>query len=183
MTIFFTSDHHWGHANILKYCNRPFSSVEEMDEIMIQRWNSVVSKFDTVYHLGDFCLCNDAKPYLSRLHGKIRFVIPNFHHDKNWLENKPDLPNVEYLPPIWVEKFSKDIFIVMCHYPFAVFERQHYGAFMLYGHCHDKNFSLPGFSMNVGVDHHDFYPVYFEEVKRYMINLGWTPGWKAEWIE
>ena len=54
--IFFTSDHHFYHSNIIKYCQRPFHSVEEMNEEMIRRWNSVVGVDDTVYYLGDFSL-------------------------------------------------------------------------------------------------------------------------------
>ena len=51
--IFFTSDHHFYHTNIIKYCQRPFQSVEEMNEVMVERWNAVVGKNDTVYYLGD----------------------------------------------------------------------------------------------------------------------------------
>jgi calcineurin-like phosphoesterase family protein len=47
--IFFTADQHFGHKNIIKYCNRPFSSVEEMNKVMIDRWNEIVGKEDTVY--------------------------------------------------------------------------------------------------------------------------------------
>jgi len=152
-----------------------------MDEELIKRWNSIISKTDTVYHMGDFTLGDDAGVYLSRLHGKIKFVVPDFHHDKRWLENRPDLPNVEYFPPVITRKLN-GVCIVMCHYPFAVWDKMHYGAWHLYGHVHRKDFVLPGFAMNVGVDHHDFYPVYFDEIKSHMISMGWTSEWKAPWI-
>ena len=57
--IYFTSDTHFQHTNIIKYCNRPFKDVDEMNERLINNWNSIVSNDDTIYHPGDFCLSND----------------------------------------------------------------------------------------------------------------------------
>ena len=54
--IFFTADTHFGHANIIKYCHRPFATVEEMDDALVRNWNAVVSPDATVFHLGDFAL-------------------------------------------------------------------------------------------------------------------------------
>ncbi|HKZ41488.1 MAG TPA: hypothetical protein VJ044_11030 [Candidatus Hodarchaeales archaeon] len=56
--IWFTADHHFCHTNIIKYCGRPFKTVQEMDHTMINKWNSVVKEGDTVYHLGDFALAS-----------------------------------------------------------------------------------------------------------------------------
>lgn len=78
--IWFTSDTHFGHANIIKYCNRPFSSVEEMNKTIIDNWNSVVGKDDIVWHLGDFSLGNKNNIELvKQLNGKINIVLGN--HD------------------------------------------------------------------------------------------------------
>jgi calcineurin-like phosphoesterase family protein len=78
---FFTADTHFGHANIIRYCHRPFASVEEMNAALVARWNGQVGPRDTVYHLGDFALGPKALwPYFRRqLHGKIVFVLGN--HD------------------------------------------------------------------------------------------------------
>jgi len=84
--MFFTADSHFGHANIIKYCNRPFNSVDEMDETMVRRWNSVVEPSDVVYHLGDFALCKNgyAKNILNCLNGKI--YLCRGSHDKTVLK-------------------------------------------------------------------------------------------------
>jgi len=81
LNIFFTSDTHFGHKNILKYCNRPFVNVEEMDEVMIERWNGRIGKNDSVYHLGDFSFSSNPKTYFERLNGKKILIIGN--HDNS----------------------------------------------------------------------------------------------------
>lgn len=175
--IWFTSDQHWDHANVIKYCNRPFESVEEMNDVMITRWNEVVRPKDIVYHLGDFTLGNDANDILSCLHGDIRFVVPDFHHDQRWIKTGFYVTGVELLPPLYVVTIH-DVVVVLCHYPIAVWDRKHYGSWHLYGHVHYKEFKLPGFSMNVGVDLHNFYPISFDEIEQCMIDMGWHEGWK-----
>jgi calcineurin-like phosphoesterase family protein len=78
---FFTADTHFGHVNILRYCDRPFGSVEEMDAALIARWNRRVGPTDTVYHLGDFALGPRAlwPDYRRQLNGTIVFILGN--HD------------------------------------------------------------------------------------------------------
>ena len=73
MTTWFTADTHFGHANVIRYCERPFASVQEMDDVLIENWNYIIKPKDTVYHLGDFTLAGKEKAndYFSRLNGKI----------------------------------------------------------------------------------------------------------------
>ena len=85
--IYFTSDLHLGHAEIVGMSKRPFSSVEEMDEALIENWNSRVHKNDDVYILGDL-IYKSARPpeeYLSRLRGKKHLIFGN--HDLSWKED------------------------------------------------------------------------------------------------
>ena len=169
MTTWFTADNHFGHANIIKYCDRPFSCVEEMDEAMIERWNEVVGHDDLVYHLGDFTLGNKsmARSYFRRLRGQIRVLSNPWHHDKRWLgreccgmsgtvEYMKSIAILEYVPPI-----------IMCHYPFAHWDREHYGSWHLHGHSHGKHIA-PGKILDVGVDCHRFCPVSLGEVTKIM---------------
>lgn len=81
--IWFSSDHHFGHQNIIKYCKRPFKDVIEMDEKLISNWNECVSKDDEVYYLGDFCFYKDidvVKKLLKSLNGKKHLILGN-HED------------------------------------------------------------------------------------------------------
>ncbi|MEM9701635.1 MAG: metallophosphoesterase, partial [Planctomycetota bacterium] len=90
MQIFFTSDTHFGHANVIKNCDRPFADVGEMDEALIANWNAVVGPKDVVYHLGDFAFRAKRKPreYLARLNGTVHLVKGN--HDEETLKDCPD---------------------------------------------------------------------------------------------
>lgn len=85
--IFFTSDLHLGHANVICHCNRPFASVEEMDETLIRNWNQRVKTNDTVYVLGDLMFRNQKPPeeYLDRLKGRKHLITGN--HDRDWEKN------------------------------------------------------------------------------------------------
>ena len=80
--IFFTADTHWGHRNIIRYCQRPFADVDEMNEALITNWNSTIGKDDIVFHLGDFAMGGSAEwcRLLERLNGRIYLILGN-HED------------------------------------------------------------------------------------------------------
>jgi len=191
----FTSDSHFGHANIVKYTGRPFDNVYEMDAALIKNWNAVVAPVDEVYHLGDFTLggVEPAKRYFSQLNGRIRVLGYPWHHDARWLPDDPGDSNefysaighpVKILPPVHVlsfEEYGTDThpqYIVLSHYPFAVWDRKHYGAWHLHGHSHGKH-DADGFMMDVGVDTWNgiMRPISLSEVANEMIDYGWYPGW------
>jgi calcineurin-like phosphoesterase family protein len=178
--IWFTSDHHWGHANIIRFSQRPFADVEDMDEALVQRWNGVVKKGDTVYHVGDIFLYKDlqrAHAIRDRLNGQICLIKGNhesvalrmkdrFAWVKEYAEVKipdPDAPGGERL-------------IVLCHYAFRVWNKSHHGSWHLYGHSHG---SLPddpnALSFDVGVDCHDYTPVSYGRVKEIMATKRFVP--------
>ena len=80
--IYVTSDTHFSHANIIKYCNRPYSSIEEMNQSLVENWNSVVNKNDLVIHLGDFAwgrTIQSIKQHLDKLNGNKILILGN--HD------------------------------------------------------------------------------------------------------
>ena len=165
MNTFFTSDLHLGHANIIKYCNRPFVSVEEMDSTMIANWNGRVGQNDDIYVLGDFAMGKTAVPQLlSRLNGRKHLIWGN--HDS---KQTRELPQWESSQP-YLEINLDKTHIVLCHYAMKVWNRSHRGSLMLYGHSHN---TLPGSdqSCDVGVDAFNFVPVTLTEIKRHLKKL------------
>ncbi len=87
MTAFVTSDSHFGHTNIIKYCNRPFKSVEEMDAELQRRWNEIVTPDDVVYHLGDVCLRKSMTSHWAReLNGQKYLILGNHDRSFNFME-------------------------------------------------------------------------------------------------
>ncbi len=154
---FFTADEHYGHSKVLEYENRPFSLIEEMDEELIRRHNSVVRPGDTVIHAGDFAFCKTRElaeeKYINRLTGQHVFLYGS--HD-NWMgpRRAPDIHTVQV---------DKQL-IVICHYAMRVWPRSHYGSWHVYGHTHGQLEPF-GLSLDVGVDCHDFYPVSFLKLR------------------
>jgi len=173
--IHFTSDTHWGHNNIIKYSNRPFASVEDMNEALIANWNAVVKYDDTVYHLGDFAFLpyDKLKRIARRLNGTKHFIRGN--HDKEIDKNKVDLLNSKTFASIqdYYELKHGGQMVCLFHYGQRVWNKSHHGSIMLYGHSHG---SLPPFgkSVDVGVDCKEITPEYrpvsFDEVMAYMKN-------------
>ena len=176
MTTWFTSDTHFGHANVIRYCDRPYSSLSEMDDVLVANWNQVVRPNDIVYHLGDFTLGGQeqAKAYFARLNGRIS-VVPG-GHDKGWVSkdeyiSKSGQP-VVILPPLVTIKLqipglSGSQIIVLYHYAMRVWDRSHYDSWHLYGHSHCN---LPQYSksLDVGVDCWHYFPVTLGQIAKEM---------------
>ena len=111
---YYTSDLHFGHENILRLCNRPFASVEEMDEALIERWNKKVHKNDVVYMLGDIIWKKSLlEQYMKRLKG-IKILITG-NHD-TWAKDKATYANFEKVMS-YLEINLEGHPITMCHYP------------------------------------------------------------------
>jgi calcineurin-like phosphoesterase family protein len=166
MTIFFTSDTHFGHANVIAHCHRPYASADEMDEALIARWNAMVAPGDTVYHLGDFCLRTDREApwYLDRLNGTVHLVEGN-HDGRTVKRHAACFASVSLIREISIAGQM----IVLCHYPMREWNASYLGAWHLHGHTHGRlNHQPIGYSLDVGVDGSDFRPWPFEEIVEVM---------------
>lgn len=167
--VWFTSDTHLGHANIIKYCKRPFANVAEMNEAIISRWNERVKKGDLVYHLGDFAFCREVTDLITfskRLNGQKHLVAGN--HDRFVKQKRDDNYGFVTIQPY--KKVSVgDQKIVLCHYPFKTWDGSHRGSWNLHGHSHGtmpRDFTAK--QIDVGVDVWGFAPISFEEVSHEM---------------
>ena len=166
--IYFTADTHFGHANIIRMCNRPFPDLEAMNEAMIASWNERVHGNDTVYIVGDmFFRCSEPELILCRLKGKKRLIIGN--HDGSWM-NKVDLNHYFLSVDKLLETTDGEHTLTLCHYPLLTWKHNK-RSYMVHGHIHADTkadfwplICCRNNILNAGVDINDFRPVTFEEM-------------------
>ena len=156
---FYTADLHVGHANIIRYCQRPFASVDAMNEALVSAWRRKIGPEDTVYVVGDFSLVRS-----SRM-GEVQALFDALQGRKILIRGNHDAPTVQG----WAE--IHDILtlqdngreITLCHYPLREWPGMWKGGIHLYGHVHGNMAPLPG-SMDVGVDVWGGEPVTLAEI-------------------
>jgi calcineurin-like phosphoesterase family protein len=161
--VWLTADTHFGHENIVRLCGRPFSSVDEMNSTIVERWNDVVAENDDVYHLGDFAYRCDPSRALEialSLNG-VKHLVPGGHD----MGRSGRMLNgaFEVLPPLTTLNVYGIPIIVMCHYPLSSWWNRSRGSIMLHGHSHGK-IPLKRRRVDVGVDSWEFRPVSLDEV-------------------
>ena len=164
MKTFFVSDTHFYHGKIIEYCNRPFNDVTEMNDVMIEHWNSTVSSADTVYHLGDFAFGKFFNIYsvLEQLAGKIILIKGN--HDRSVGAMKR-AGFVDVTKSLSLELDGVKLFL--SHKPLidAPYLKEQIDAadIHLCGHVHTR-WKRHGKTINVGVDQWDFTPRTLDEL-------------------
>ena len=172
--VWFTSDTHFCHENIIKYCCRPFANATEMNEELIRRWNETVPEDGIVFHLGDFCMgkTRDWNDILYRLHGKIYLILGN-HDMKRFREGFAS--RFEHVAEQMTIRVGSQG-VILNHNPFLCYGGSYRDVWQLFGHVHSgpqshSGLDLPRLKMlyhlqyDVGVDNNDFRPVSFAEVK------------------
>lgn len=166
---YYIADTHFGHENVLKFDNRPFLSVDEMDEILIAQWNAVVKDTDDIYIIGDF-IYRAEKPYtwyLNQLKGRKHLIQGN--HDGNLLK---DEAAKEYFVSIDKMTYVKDgdYTIVLCHFPIAEWNKYWRGSWHIYGHIHNQKKGCFQFmsgedrTLNAGCMINNYTPVTIEQL-------------------
>lgn len=166
--IWFTSDLHLGHRAAISMCDRPFETIEEMNEILTQNFNSCVKKNDTVYIVGDIAHrtpVNVVNQWIAGLNGKK--VLCKGNHDKKY--------NAELFAGIYdfLEISTHGINVSLMHYPMMSWPKFHHGSLHLHGHIHSKgDYNLQQkkegiLRYDVGVGANNYYPVSIEQVKAF----------------
>ena len=169
--VFFTSDTHFFHENVLRYSKRGFGSVEEMNEAIISKWNKVVPRDGVVFHLGDFSFGGERQwnEMLDRLKGEIHLIVGN--HDLQMLKSPVmnRFAEVEFQKIIQVGSEK----ILLNHYPFLCYSGAVRGQWQLFGHVHGEEKErdrerleyLFRTQYDVGVDNNGFAPVSYMQLR------------------
>lgn len=181
--IWFTSDLHFGHRNVIRFCNRPFADIKEMGQKLIENWNYCVKDDDVVFVLGDTFWFNDSrgiKKTLSQLNGEI-YILPGNHDDFSSYHrvDDPRIHLCEDIVVLWLESENdrgwdkKILEIWMAHYPMMTWPHRENGAWQLFGHIHsqedrtegvDQDLPLHWNQMDVGCDRWDYCPISLESI-------------------
>jgi len=173
--IWFTSDTHWGHANIIKYDARPFQTVEEHDEALIANWNAVVSPGDLVYHLGDVTWHKsqvNIDLLLGRLHGTKKLVVGNHDRTNKLLLRSRQWAKVSDYEEIGVDGRK----ICLFHYRMVVWNGCHRGSWALHGHSHGSlPVTLTARTFDVGTMLWCYQPISYEMVAVEMAKRTFVP--------
>jgi calcineurin-like phosphoesterase family protein len=185
--LFFISDFHVGHTNVIRFDGRPFKDVNEMNETLIKNWNSVVTDDDIVFYLGDLsmrCHPSTVKWFVEQLNGKIHFFMGN--HDRY-----REIRNLNRFEKIWgdddvmgaglisikdddANRGYQDI--VLGHYPVLSWNKGHHGAWHIHGHCHQSMAKNPDMAwfykrrvIDAGCNGLDYTPMSYARLKEVMM--------------
>lgn len=178
--VFFTSDTHFNHFNIIGSCGRPFNDENEMNEVLINNWNSVVDEESTVFHLGDFAWGNFKKwkEVCDKLNGHIILIRGN-HDWKNGPQNEEQENELFDFVTQQMYMRIEGRQVLLNHNPFLCYGGVYRDAkdvvYQLYGHVHSGQFSKKGMDIprivyafptqyDVGVDNNNFTPISWKEV-------------------
>jgi calcineurin-like phosphoesterase family protein len=170
--VMFTADTHFGHSNIIRFCNRPYKDAYHMNEEMVANWNVVVGPYQTVFHLGDFAWkgkgSSTVPKLIDRLNGEIILIEGN--HD-----SRITLSHFDKIHDIAEVKVG-DQLIVMCHYAMKVWNHSFRGSWHLHGHSHGT--LPPDWSRkicDIGVDSWGYKPVSYRQLQAEMVQHGREP--------
>lgn len=173
MSIYTIADTHFNHANIIKYCSRPFNDVHHMNEALIANWNRVIGKDDAVIHVGDFGFgsTSDLKKIVKRLNGQLYIVWGN--HDKK-SRMQEVLPRGRILGNSYPNYDSNGDYTLFTHKPPGALQPMYNAetTVQIYGHLHNKPHALPQNGVCVSVELINYTPISLEAARKRALNGG-----------
>jgi calcineurin-like phosphoesterase family protein len=163
--VWFIADFHLDHFHILRYCDRPFPNVQDMNRAILDRLNQRVKPNDTLYFLADFCMGTRERTvqFRTQIHFRRIFAVPG-NHDKQVRKLTQEFHLLDDLAEVSVNSQR----IVLCHYAMRVWHHSPRGPWHLYGHSHGRLPECLSRSMDVGVNTHDFCSWHFDEIQSRM---------------
>lgn len=178
MTHWYTADTHFGHENVIGFCNRPFASAGQMDAIMIENLWAKVSPDDDLWVIGDFAFGPKAKAssYLREIFGQLPGARKHLIVGNHDLEPTLALPWDSISNLAEVRDGPKNQAHTLCHYPMITWNHARREALQLFGHVHD-NWKGSRNSVNVGVDVWEFMPVQINDIARRAQSLPVNKHW------
>lgn len=187
---FFTSDFHFGHANIIRYSNRPYKNVNEMNEAIISNINALVKSDDVLWFLGDFCFgpkdpnefVKCAERYRNKINCDNIILIWGNHDPDPFSHLEEERKKADAFRNLFIEDYSvrntkiMGQKITLCHYAMKTWHVSHRGAYHLYGHSHGSLRDDPNsLSFDCGVDCHNYKPLSFKDVVAIMAKKTFKP--------
>lgn len=168
--IFFTSDQHFGHTNIIKLINRPFVDINSMNQQLITNWNDTITNDDIIFHLGDISFKNTKTiDILQQLNGEKYLIKGNHDHYR-------DVKKYEHLFK-WVKDYyefstvvnDKEFKFILFHYPIAQWNMKSHSSVLIHGHSHGS-YNPGGLSFDCGVDNPicDYRPIELQTILKYL---------------
>ena len=185
--IFFTSDTHFYHNNIVDLCKRPIGGgwcnskerVALMNQVLIDNWNSKIDYEDEVYHLGDFAFASGGmtRDIIKQLNG-VKYLIRGNHDPRredfwveagfSWVKDYYELQvhdKYQDKDGDWLQYHQP---IVLCHYPIMSWNGMGHASWHLHGHCHGSIKDV-GLRKDIGVDTNNLYPYSYEDIKNVLL--------------
>jgi len=167
--VWFVSDTHFGHEAILGHCRPQFSSVEEMDEAIVENWCTTVGSGDLVYHLGDFCWSpKDVSKYRARLSGTIRLVVGN-HDDVPACCAATGADGRRAFQRVSLWRQFPEYGFVATHVPMRREQLRH-ARHSVHGHVHGNTTGLEPWHRDVSVESVDYRPIAAERLRQWVID-------------
>ena len=179
--IYFSSDQHFGHKNVLRFCQRPYETTKEMEKALIDNWNSKVTNNDIIFVLGDFFWFHgrhEIKRVVDKLNGKTIYIVPGNHCKRTAYELCDErVQLLDDISALYIREVGKPQVkyeVYVSHMPLMTWPHREKGSYNFFGHIHSGPRSLSqvdqdlpfhkGLQYDIGVDNNEYTPIELEEI-------------------